>query len=194
MIKILAISGIVISAITISIFMMQGPCDPYKPPPPMPVRKEQMTATPQWMKDFYCRIQNLPESSPKPSLSPASSPSSSPSADLSNSKPSSSLSAIFKFNSRDESRATGLKLESFVYKDHPVKKFNPFLPIKIVLESSGNILWKSVIGVEDCHDDEKIPYCKATSFKNNPAWWKGSFTLTAYDKDDQKITELIYGS
>ena len=190
MIKILAISGIVITAITITIFMAQGPCDLYRPPPqPVVPKKDQPIS--KLFKDFSCTIQDLLSISQK---DPSATSSASLTPKVEHNKQHSNISAILKFNSRDEARATGLRIESFVYKDHPVKKFNPFLPIKVELESGGNILWQGVIDQKDCNDNAEIPYCEMTSFKNNPAWWKGSLTLTAYDKDDRKITELIYGS
>lgn len=195
MIKIAAISGFIIAGIAITIFMApQGPCDPIvnpKPPPFSSSRGDEIKKSPlDWVGDIKCSFPKPPGSSKKTDSSPLASLS--PSVDSKGSEQSSSLSAIFKFNSRDESRATGLNLEAFVYKDYPVKKFNPYLPIKIDFETDGKVVWKGEVTAGNCHDNEKVPYCEVKGYVTDPNWWKGTVKLRAYDVNGKRVASFDY--
>lgn len=197
MVKIAAISGLIIAGATIAIFMApNGLCDdPSKlPEPNAPLSGRggaSVISDPlDWIKERKCGLTKPYDSSKKVQSNPSTSLT--PSVDSKDLAPSSSISTIFRFNSHDESRATELKLESLVYKDHPVKKFNPYLPIKVDLETDGNIVWQGVITASDCHDKEKVPYCEVKGYVNNRAWWKDGLKLRAYDKNGKRVAYLDY--
>ena len=137
-----------------------------------------------------CKIESLV--SPKKEISSSPSASIKSPAELKDSAPGSNLSTIFIFNSRDESKATGLKLESFTYKNPTAKKFTPYLPIKVVFETDGEIAWQGVVSAADCHDEEKIPYCEVRGYVNNPQWWKGALKLRAYDINGKRVAYFDY--
>lgn len=195
MIKIAAISGFIIAGIAITIFMYGGgPCDLTRTPEPpiftSPKGKGIEKGPLDWVRDIKCSFPKPPGSSKETDSSPSASLS--PSVNSKGSEQSSSLSAIFKFNSRDESRATGLNLEAFVYKDYPVKKFNPYLPIKIDFETDGKVVWKGEVTAGNCHDGEKVPYCEVKGYVTDPNWWKGTVKLRAHDVNGKRVASFDY--
>lgn len=198
MIKVVAIFGLIVAGVTITIFMAPaGPCDPVNNSKPPEFKSPKGAGLPDrngledWGRKFKCILtkplgsQTQSESSPSGSLEPGLS-------QVKDSQLGSSLSAIFKFNSRDESRATQLKLESFKYKDNPAKKFNPYLPIKIELESAGKLVWQGEVSASDCNDELEIPVCEVNDYVSNQSWWKQGVKLRAYDTNGNRVAYLDY--
>lgn len=104
-----------------------------------------------------------------------------PAGDKSSQRKASGLLSVFKFNSVALSKVTDIKLVSVSYKDYPIKKFGPFLPIKVELTVDGNLVWQTQVLASDCNDEIASPSCNVNGYKYDPSWKDRVTIFKAFD-------------
>ena len=200
MIKIAAISGLIIAGITISIFMApQGPCDPLKNPKvpnfnsPRGEGVIDRTKSPlEWVRDIKCGLSNPSNSSKETQASPSASLTPSP-ASTSSEKPGSikkTLKAKFSTNgslrksSKIEIRGN-VTIE--IKKDGtPSENLFDWLPIKVVFKAGNKQVWETEVTKESgCREYFHNQSCALPNFKYDLAWDGKKLYLYAYDKNGE---------
>ncbi|MBI4004591.1 hypothetical protein HY358_00475 [Candidatus Roizmanbacteria bacterium] len=212
MIKIAAISGLVIAGITVIIFMSRGgPCDTIVNPNPPPFSSDRGEGVPNsgsgagfgaGFLDYVREIQcGLTKKSSGSSQEAQSSPSASQTPEDTNppSEKSGSgkktLKAIFSLgNKRGGSLRNASKIEIKgnvvveIKKDGTSTGENLFdwLPVKVVLKAGNQKVWETEVTKDSgCRELFHNQYCTLPNFKYDSAWDGKRLFMYAYDKNGE---------
>lgn len=191
MIKVAAISGLIVAGITITIFMApSGPCDPVENLKVPSLRSPRgdgvvMTDPLEWIKERKCGLFNPSDSSKETQASPSAEPTedSSTGSDVNKTK----LKAAFTKGSLRKSTKIEIRGNvSVEIKKDGTSSENLFdwLPIKVVLKAGSQKVWEAEVTKESgCREYFHNQYCTLVDYKYDPAWDGKKLYLYAYDKN-----------
>lgn len=199
MIKIAAISGLIIAGITISIFMVGGggPCDPILNPEPPPFSSSRGEGVPikkdsgflDYVREIQCDLFRRPNSQKPPD---ANSSSATPEGKSGSKK---TLKAIFVFEDKPKGslrKSSRVEIKGNVTieikKDGTSTGENLFdwLPVKVVLQTGNKTVWETQVTKESgCRELFHNQYCTLPNFKYDSAWDGKQLYMYAYDRNGE---------
>lgn len=186
MIKIAAISGLIIAGITITIFM--GPCDPIeniKPPPfNSPRGENHPRGNPlDWIKERKCGLPKPSGSSKETEASPSAEPSdsSTPKAPIS---PSSAKKSTSNTSTIIGRMSGPIGATEVTILPQPGVKLSDYAPLKAEVIVGNKLVWQATINKSDCKETASFPGCNIPGYKYSSDWDGLTFDMKVYDKDN----------